>query len=171
MDQNRHPTLRCGGGRDGPSTRRKPPKEAVEVWNAKRGPETDKTSQDLLVKEVAHKAGPGMGSRPARRGHHRVGVVGLEPRCICLSVLASQSNPSYNPSPRVATVPCTCHLRVRICGRPRCWHTSDGDMAPFKSCLLAKISNALFRIRGSSMIVLNSLVALPIRSRSNESTT
>jgi hypothetical protein len=52
-----------------------------------------------------------------------------------LSVLASQSSPSYSPSPLMAMALCTCHLRPRSSGRPSPSHTSDGDRQPFMSCM------------------------------------
>ena len=45
----------------------------------------------------------------------------------------SQSNPSYSPSPFVATADWTCHLRFFSCGIPRASHTSDGVKHPFMS--------------------------------------
>ena len=84
--------------------------------------------------------------------------------CMCLNVVHSQSSPSYNPSPLVATVPCTCHVRSRSCETPSCSHTSAGLSAPFMSCLLAKMRIAELRISGSDTIVLNSFDALEVHT-------
>ncbi|KAJ0588750.1 hypothetical protein HanIR_Chr04g0178301 [Helianthus annuus] len=46
-------------------------------------------------------------------------------------VLASQSNPSYSPSPLSAQVPCICHFRFFSSNSPRPSHTSIGVIAPF----------------------------------------
>lgn len=95
-----------------------------------------------------------------------VWALSTEPRrsrshlCICLNVVQSQSSPSYNPSPFVATVPCTCHVRSRSCETPSCSHTCAGVSEPFMSCLFAKMRMAELRMSGSETIVLNSFEAL-----------
>ena len=93
------------------------------------------------------------------------------PACIDRSAAASQSSPSYSPSPLVATAPSTCHRRPRIYPSPNASHSAAGLIAPGKSCLLAKISTAALRISGSSTIDRNSAEALSTRSRSAQSTT
>lgn len=50
--------------------------------------------------------------------------------CRDLTVVASQSSPSYKPSPLIAIALCTCHRLLRSSGNPRASHTSVGLAQP-----------------------------------------
>ena len=51
-----------------------------------------------------------------------------------IGCVAHQSRPSYSPSPRMATAPCTCHRLPFIWLKPSASHTSAVDRAPFCKC-------------------------------------
>ena len=84
---------------------------------------------------------------------------------------ASQSSPSYKPSPVVAQVACMFQVRLPRPLRPSFSVISTRDIAFGKSCLFANTRRIASRSSSSRSIFSSSLRASPTRSRSLLSTT
>lgn len=90
---------------------------------------------------------------------------------VSLSLLESQSSPSYRPSPEVAQADCMYHLREFFFSNPSFSVISDTHIALGRSCLLAKTSTMASLSSSSLNIRSSSSLASRIRSRSLLSTT
>lgn len=91
--------------------------------------------------------------------------------CMLSEHLIPLTSPSSNPSPVVAQLGTTYHIRSFNWPSLSFSVTSVGVIEPGMSCLLAKTSRSASFISRSSMILCSSCLASSIRARSFESTT
>lgn len=91
--------------------------------------------------------------------------------CLLFSVSTNHSMASSRPVPLVAEVLKICHFRSFKAGSPRELAISEGVMACSMSCLFANTTKMAFLSSSSSNIATSSDLEIPIRSRSQLSTT
>ena len=89
----------------------------------------------------------------------------------CLGVWSTLTNPSRSPSPVVAQLGTTYHVRSLSCVSLSFSVTSVGVIEPGISCLLANTSKSASFISRSRMIRCSSCLASSMRARSFESMT
>lgn len=88
----------------------------------------------LCTPRLAEAAGGEAWPACARR-HFLAVLLAVVPRFICLSVVLSQSRPSYKPSPRVAIAPCsTAGNAAAHIGTQR-WHGGCREGFSWRACL------------------------------------